>query len=305
MRRRCPGVGVLLVDVMVQGEHAAPGIAKAIRTVSDAHERLGVDAIIVTRGGGSMEDLWAFNERTVAQAIVESAIPVVAAIGHETDTTIAELVADERCATPTQAAMRLTPDRAALAQQTEQHARRLRAALRSSVNARRARVERCNALLARVRPEAVYAARRERLRALDAALRDALHARAGAFDAPRAHERLDRALRELHRRAHARLDAASRTLEAVGPANVLRRGYSVTLRADGRAVRAPGDVRPGDPIETRLASGAIRSVVEGSPGAPNPPPPAPETPSPAPPKRRARRAAPPEPPSMDLFQTDR
>src|SRR5690606_204724 len=100
-------------------------VAAAIDWISREHEALGVDAVIVTRGGGSMEDLWAFNERVVAEAIVRCDIPVVAAIGHETDTTIAELVADERCATPTQAAMRLTPDRASLDEQLAQLHRRL------------------------------------------------------------------------------------------------------------------------------------------------------------------------------------
>ncbi|MEC9374202.1 MAG: exodeoxyribonuclease VII large subunit, partial [Planctomycetota bacterium] len=125
MRRRCPAVEILLVDVRVQGESAAPQIARAINHLSAHSESLGLDALLVTRGGGSMEDLWAFNERIVAESIVRSRIPVVAAIGHETDTTIAELVADLRAATPTQAAMRLAPDSAALNEQLNQYAGRL------------------------------------------------------------------------------------------------------------------------------------------------------------------------------------
>lgn len=110
LRRRCPSVAVLLVDVRVQGDCAAEEISSAVREVSRRAVELGVDAMLVTRGGGSKEDLWCFNTREVAEAIVGASIPVVAAIGHETDTTLAELVADERCATPTQAAMRLSPD---------------------------------------------------------------------------------------------------------------------------------------------------------------------------------------------------
>ncbi|HVZ93264.1 MAG TPA: exodeoxyribonuclease VII large subunit, partial [Phycisphaerales bacterium] len=117
MKRRCAAVDVAVVDVRVQGDGAAPSIVRALDWLSREHERLGVDAVIVTRGGGSIEDLWAFNERAVAEAIVRSSVPVVAAIGHETDVTIAELVADARCATPTQAAMVLTPDRAALGEE--------------------------------------------------------------------------------------------------------------------------------------------------------------------------------------------
>ena len=107
--QRCRAVGLVIVDVLVQGADAAPDIAGAIRHVDRHHRRLGVEAILVTRGGGSMEDLWAFNERIVADAAFACSIPLVAAIGHESDTTVIELVADIRAATPTQAAMRLVP----------------------------------------------------------------------------------------------------------------------------------------------------------------------------------------------------
>ncbi|MEM9084157.1 MAG: exodeoxyribonuclease VII large subunit, partial [Planctomycetota bacterium] len=126
MRRRCPAVDVLVVDVRVQGDGAARQIGATLNRISKDHASLGVDAVLVTRGGGSMEDLWGFNERPVADAILNCKIPVVAAIGHETDTTVAELVADLRCATPTQAAMRLTPDRDALFQQVNALKARLR-----------------------------------------------------------------------------------------------------------------------------------------------------------------------------------
>ena len=124
-RRRWAGCGVVLVDVRVQGESAVGEVARAIRGLSRQGRSLGVDAIILTRGGGSMEDLWAFNERVVADAVFECQLPVVAAIGHETDTTVAELVADLRCATPTQAAMAVVPDRVAYDEQIEQMERRL------------------------------------------------------------------------------------------------------------------------------------------------------------------------------------
>ncbi|MBC7833774.1 MAG: exodeoxyribonuclease VII large subunit [Phycisphaerales bacterium] len=119
MRKRCPVVEVALIDVRVQGDQAAADVARALRWASREHASLGIEAVLLTRGGGSKEDLWTFNERIVAEAVVGCAVPVVAAIGHETDTSIAELCADERCATPTQAAMRLTPDRAALGEQID------------------------------------------------------------------------------------------------------------------------------------------------------------------------------------------
>lgn len=124
-RRRCPAVGLLVVDARVQGDSAVSEVSRAVRGLGANRQRLGIDAILITRGGGSIEDLWAFNEREVAQAIWECPLPVIAAIGHETDTTIAELVADERGATPTQAAMRLTPDRVAIGEQVGALARRL------------------------------------------------------------------------------------------------------------------------------------------------------------------------------------
>ncbi len=139
-RRRCCAVGLVVVDARVQGDGAATEVAGAIRWVNAHRDELGVDAILVTRGGGSMEDLWAFNERTVAEAIVRSELPVVAAIGHETDTTVAELVADCRCATPTQAAMRLTPDRDALERQLDSLWRRAGARVRERISAETRRV---------------------------------------------------------------------------------------------------------------------------------------------------------------------
>jgi exodeoxyribonuclease VII large subunit len=140
MKKRCPSTQVQLVDVRVQGDGAAEEVAGAVRWLGTITGASRPEVILVTRGGGSMEDLWAFNERIVAEAIVASAIPVVAAIGHETDTTIAELVADLRCATPTQAAMRLTPDRRSLIEQLDSLERRLHAAVVRGTRDRRRRV---------------------------------------------------------------------------------------------------------------------------------------------------------------------
>lgn len=289
MNRRCPAVGATIIDVRVQGDAAAGEVAGAIDWVSREHASMGVDAIIVTRGGGSMEDLWAFNERVVAEAIVRCSIPIVAAIGHETDTTIAELVADERCATPTQAAMRLTPDRASLGEQLDQYERRLGSALRGSVlhqvqrvraalrsplfadpmslvrrpkerlvvderhlrdalrrrvQTSRVRIERLAARLAAGRPEAVYAVRSAKLNELD--------------------QRLRAAIRHDQERRSSTLTAMARTLDAIGPMNVLRRGFSVTLDAQGNAVRDPSQVRAGDRLSTRVEGGTVRSIVEGA-----------------------------------------
>lgn len=285
-RRRAPFVPLLIVDVRVQGDGAATGIAAAIDRVGRERTSLGIDAIILTRGGGSLEDLWAFNERLVADAILRCPVPIVAAIGHETDTSIAELVADERAATPTQAAVRLAPDRDAFAQQIEHHAARLRAivqriaahdaerlrsvarhpflrdprtiivervnrvdrlertlaaAVRGTAHREHARLASLTARLARRRPEAIIADRSARLR--------------------EAERRLASVVRGLLDRRRAELVALARTLDATGPINVLRRGFTLTTRADGRLVRSPGEVEHGDLITTRTAEGDFVSTV--------------------------------------------
>ncbi len=124
LRRRCPAIDVVLCDVRVQGAEAASEIANTLAYLRMSHVQHGIEAVILTRGGGSIEDLWAFNERAVADALLDFPVPTIAAIGHETDTTIAELVADVRCATPTQAAMVVSPDRDELMIQIDHAERR-------------------------------------------------------------------------------------------------------------------------------------------------------------------------------------
>ena len=312
MRKRCPAVEVCLVDVLVQGPQAAPAVASAIHWLAQHHQRLAIDAILVTRGGGSIEDLWAFNDRAVARAIHDCPIPIVAAIGHETDTTLAELVADLRCATPTQAAMALTPDRAALLQQNTQVARRLALVARRTlaaskdVSARNARdlttalrqhlglraraLAHRSARLERGRPANVYERRRSQLRQNAARLQGVL---AGHLHAALAHHTaLQNALVAAARAAvkeRARAaDDARRQLELIGPAAVLRRGYSITLGPTGQVVRTPTDVTPGQSITTRLAEGEVQSVVGQSLLVPLP-------------TGRKRKPKPDSPPGLSLF----
>lgn len=285
MKRRCPAVGVLVVDTRVQGEGAAAEVAAAINTVSRRHAALGVDALIVTRGGGSAEDLWAFNERIVAEAIVHCSIPVVAAIGHEVDTTVAELVADERCATPTQAAMRLAPDSDALLRQVGVAARRLTAAAAQLPIARRrhlgqvaaelegagrealhrdaARLAALVPRLERNRPVALHARLRARANELAAALTRALRLRIRPDRVEEVARRLERAATATVKDRAALVEARERQLGAVSPLRVMERGFSVTFRADGRVVRAVADATPGEEVETRVTDGAFRSVVQG------------------------------------------
>lgn len=284
---RCPAVGLVLVDVRVQGDGAADEVARAIRGLDAASERLAIDAIVVTRGGGSIEDLWAFNERVVADAILaRRRCPIVAAIGHESDTTIAELVADRRASTPTQAVTFLVPDRDELREQAAQLGDRLASSFRRSIAARRdvlARIGRTPFLRS---PLAPIDERRRALPQLEAALRRVLATRsaqertrlarlAGGLESLRPDallragaEALDQRARRLElaatrcvARAADRLRAAERQLDAVAPSHVLARGYSYTVTADGRIVRRVGDAPAGTSIETVVSDGSIRSVV--------------------------------------------
>ena len=172
LRRRCPAIDVYLVDVRVQGAEAAGEVAKVLRYVGRNHERYGIDAVIITRGGGSMEDLWAFNERVVADALLDFPIPTIAAIGHETDSTIAEFVADVRCATPTQAAMVVSPDRAELGVQLDSSMRRMSARLEHMFRLYEERLRGVQASLGQ--PDVWIRSARERLESRCAGLRFAM-----------------------------------------------------------------------------------------------------------------------------------
>ncbi|MEO0513046.1 MAG: exodeoxyribonuclease VII large subunit [Planctomycetota bacterium] len=323
LRRRAPFVEVALVDVRVQGETAAAEIARAVAAVGRRADALGLDAILITRGGGSAEDLWCFNDWALAEAIAACPIPVAAAIGHETDTTLAELVADERCATPTQAAVRLSPDAGALSEQIDATSRRLGASLTTrlreqasdtdratralsaavapSLNDRLRRLDRATIRLERARPERRAAEQHERwrrryvhaLERLPRVLRATLdHASTRLRDARHDAPRL---LVSRASEAGEALDGLDRELHAVNPLEVLRRGYSVTLGKDGTALRSPDAAAPGDELVTRLAEGDVRSRVSG--GGPTPDPVRPAAPR-STRRRRSRRDARDQ---MDLF----
>ncbi|QDU71301.1 Exodeoxyribonuclease 7 large subunit [Mucisphaera calidilacus] len=288
-RRRWPGCELLLADVSVQGAKAEAEVSRAIRALSASGPEMGIDAVILTRGGGSMEDLWAFNERSIADAIFECRLPVVAAIGHEVDTTIAELVADERAATPTQAAMRLVPDREALRQQVDQTARRLAIQAERLVESGRRRLERVESTGLFRQPRRWLNERGEQLDRLVARLglavragarphRDRLARLAGELEraasrrvegsrgeVERLLPRLEREAEQSVMRAADRFYGLARQLEAVGPQQVLSRGYTYTLTGDGKLVRRAAEARAETRLRTVFADGEVRSVVENAP----------------------------------------
>jgi exodeoxyribonuclease VII large subunit len=285
-RRRCCAVCLLIVDVRVQGDGAARQIARAIAHVDRHRQKLGVDAILVTRGGGSMEDLWAFNERVVADAAFRCRLPLVAAIGHESDTTVIELVADVRAATPTQAVMRLIPARSELAQQAQHLEHRLALLLRRAIEQSRQRLRfiaqheafRQPELVVRRAGDKVASLRRGLLHALSmrvASQRAAIENLAGRLAEARPQEltarrrerlavlddRLSRAVTRHARVLAEKISSLDRQLSCIDPHSVLSRGYSYTTDAAGRLVRSVADVRAGQAMVTRVSDGSIDSVA--------------------------------------------
>ncbi len=240
-RRRNCLVKLTIVPVKVQGEGSALSVARAIKAVNENRERLGFDLVIVTRGGGSIEDLWAFNEEPVARAIYESELPVVSAVGHEIDTTIADFVADLRAPTPTAAAELVIPELAAMAQTVSEARTRLIRALRQSVDMWRERLGGFESRLETLGP--LNQLRREQQR-LDYLL-----------------ENLRGAMRHRFELGNERVQSLASRLDALSPLAVLKRGYSITRREDGKVVRAASEVKPGEVLRSKLADGEIKSVV--------------------------------------------
>lgn len=295
-RRRAPNIEIVLCDTRVQGEQATAEIARTINLVSERAAALGIDAILVTRGGGSMEDLWCFNERSVAEAILRASVPVVAAIGHETDTTLAELVADERAATPTQAALRLSPDQKEMERQLEALGRRLLAGVESDLRHRGRGVDgqardvtaalrhrlvvaqrtiaQIGGALERLSPSTRLARLVTRLEAVRKRLPVAMRGRLAHADAgPRlaqAEQGLASAMAASLTQQGAVLETLAARLGAVNPLAVLERGYSITMKPDGTIVRSSQDAPVGSELQTRLADGIVRSRVEGDRAEPLP-----------------------------------
>lgn len=309
---RMPSLAITVVDVRVQGASAAPDIARAIAAIDSRRDALGLDAIVLTRGGGSLEDLWAFNERAVADAVYRCELPIVAAIGHETDTTVAELVADLRCSTPTQAAERLVPDAESERHRLDQYAARATGALRRQIEHARTRIGALGAHPIFKRPTAAIEIHRERLlatgRRLTHAMQRVTHERraelaelrrgleaiepAGRLRLARrlideSQRRLIAAMREQTDKRRRRVEALGELLEAVGPKQVLRRGYTYTTTDAGELLRSKADVTSGDAIVTHLSDGTVRSTVDGARGKPK--------------KPRKRRNKPDDTPGESLF----
>lgn len=241
LRRRWRGADVLVVPVRVQGDAAAAEIVEGLRRAGQV--RPAVDVIVVGRGGGSLEDLWCFNDERVVRAIHAAPVPVVSAVGHEIDVTLADLVADVRALTPSEAAERVVPSEDAVRSLLADRRQRLAAALRARAETARARLD----ALASRRP---FRRPFERLREWTQRL-----------DESRA--RMDRATGHTLAARRQILATLAGRLDALSPLGVLARGYSLTQRADnGRLLRAAGEVQPGERIVTRLGRGRVSSTVD-------------------------------------------
>lgn len=265
LARRCPSVPVLIAPCRVQGDGAADDVADAIRQLNDP--TLGVDTIIVARGGGSIEELWPFNEERLARAVFESAIPVISGVGHETDFTICDFVADARAPTPSAAAECAVPDHAELSRRLAHHAARLRAGVRHGADRLRARVRAAAGHRVFHEPRAIAARGRDRVAHLDhrarSSLRRALEVRIQRTDE---HRRMVRSL--FARLAASRIETVKAALAAhasrlrsLNPRAVLNRGYTLTTDETGRPLRSVATVRTGARLVTEWPDGRARSVV--------------------------------------------
>lgn len=261
IRHRYPLAEVKLLPVRVQGEEAAGEIAAAL----DYANRYQVaDLIITGRGGGSMEDLWAFNEEVVARAIYRSKIPVISAVGHEPDVTIADYVADLRAATPSNAAELCTPDQQELRQKITAAQTRMASLLSRQLKNCRTQLElRKNARVLQS-PENYLADRRQTLDVLTEKLGRTMESRLNQASASLAlrQQRLGTAEQAVLARQRKRLETAAARLDAMSPLKVLSRGYSITEDGQGKAIVSANALQPGDQITVRFHRGMIDATVE-------------------------------------------
>ncbi|MBN1941856.1 MAG: exodeoxyribonuclease VII large subunit [Phycisphaerae bacterium] len=264
LRRRWPAASVYLLPVPVQGEGSAEKIAEAVRLMDAGARKLGIDTILLVRGGGSLEDLWAFNEEVLARAVAASQTPIISGVGHEVDVTICDLAADVRAATPTAAAELAVPDREEIRRHVEHLAMRLRRNLLEAVSSARGALNGLLRSAAFRDPAGRVRNGMQRIDELAHRLRWVL-----AAAGKRAGDRLEAIRRRLDkadpahslRLAHQRVDAFARQLEAMSYRNVLRRGFSVTRDPGGRLLRSVADVHPAHRVQTELADGMFYSDV--------------------------------------------
>lgn len=239
VRRRSPATTLIVAPAQVQGDGAPESIARAIAA---ANEGARAEVLLLARGGGSIEDLWAFNDERVVRAIVGSRLPVISAVGHETDVTLADFAADLRAPTPSAAAELVAPDAAELLRRVAQAQERLLIALEGRIDAGRQRLEKLRARRPFLRPIEPVERRRQELDDL--------------------RDRLLAGMERARERCEQRLSALAGRLWALSPLSVLARGYAVVTREpEGTPVRARADAGPGDRLRIRLRDGDLLARV--------------------------------------------
>ena len=238
LQRRFPAVEIILHPVRVQGEGAAPEIAAAIKTMN---EYGSLDLLIIGRGGGSLEDLWPFNEEIVARAIYASRLPVISAVGHEIDFTIADFVADRRAPTPSAAAEMAVKDRAELIGNLEYYREKFGAYLKKTLERRREKLQHLRESYAFRRPEDTILQKMQRVDELE--------------------KNMNLTMEHLLQLREERLQALRRRLHALSPTAILERGYSICYR-ENEIVRSVKQIHPLDTVQVRLAHGHFLSQVQ-------------------------------------------
>ena len=239
LARRFPVAEVVFCPVLVQGEGAAPQLVRALRQMNRYG---GVEIIIIGRGGGSLEDLWAFNEESVASAVADSRVPVISAVGHETDYTICDFVADVRAPTPSAAAELAVPEQTEILFTLRYQQRRMTQNLRAMLESQRQRLDYLLLSSPLQRPELLTAEKKEALAAL--------------------WEQLQRAEQALADEKKKELQQAAEHLQALSPLAVLGRGFSVVYGRDHQPLKSARDVERGERLEIILSDGTLLAKVE-------------------------------------------
>lgn len=237
--RRWPPADLVIVPVRVQGEGSVTDLVQALSAV---HRIPEVDVAIVGRGGGSLEDLWSFNTEPVARAIAACKVPVISAVGHETDVSIADLVADRRALTPSEAGELVVPAADELREQLRQSAERMRTSMLTRIDNFRLRLAALEARSVLQKPDSLITQKRQ--------------------DCDILGDRLQRSIGLMVERQQRNLSAVAASLHALSPLKVLLRGYSLTQTESGTLIQSASQVRPGDVLITRLHEGQLRSRVE-------------------------------------------
>ena len=239
-QRRYPGMRVTIVPVPVQGADSASAICNALTVAERRKDDLNIDVIILARGGGSLEDLQSFNDENVARAIHQCSLPIISAVGHETDVTIADFVADLRAPTPTAAAELVSPDQSALLKEL----RHVELTMQRNIKARLVQHMRQVEWLGK------------RLQHPGRRLED----QSQRLD--RLETRLTRVIQQILQHQKGRLQLLARALDTISPLQTLQRGFSITQTDDGQLITQNIQVNPGDRIFTTLKSGRFSSIIE-------------------------------------------